>query len=133
MTNMVQSNQLDEVDCLTKNIYHEARGESELGWKAVAWTTLNRTQSGKFPSNVCAVVYQPHQFSWTSRSINISNRELLNSIRQVAIDVMQAHRDGDVPAGLESMKHALYFDSMRPKRTKHVVTVGRHNFYEVRK
>ena len=38
-----------DLDALTRVIYWEARGESDEGKKAVAWTVINRTKkSGKF-------------------------------------------------------------------------------------
>ena len=48
----------DEIDCLAKNIYFEARGESLTGKIAVANVTMNRVQHHKYPSTVCAVVTQ---------------------------------------------------------------------------
>jgi len=63
-----QSPQYDsETICLAKNIYYEARGEPLRGKLAVAWVTLNRVASGKFRDTICKVVYQPRQFSWTSK------------------------------------------------------------------
>lgn len=53
------------VVCLALNIYHEARGESLTGQLAVAQVTLNRTEDPRYPSDVCEVVYEPHQFAWT--------------------------------------------------------------------
>ncbi|WP_151708867.1 cell wall hydrolase [Acinetobacter brisouii] len=50
--------------CLALNIYHESRGESELGKKIVAQSTLNRVKENN--SSVCEEVLRPHQFSWTS-------------------------------------------------------------------
>lgn len=50
--------------CLGANIYHEARGEPEIGRIAVAWVTLNRVESDRFPDTICEVVTQPGQFSW---------------------------------------------------------------------
>jgi spore germination cell wall hydrolase CwlJ-like protein len=47
-----------ERDCLAQAIYHEARGESEVGQLAVANVIVNRARSGKFPSTLCGVVYQ---------------------------------------------------------------------------
>jgi spore germination cell wall hydrolase CwlJ-like protein len=56
------------VSCLAKNIYYEAGSESRTGKIAVANVTLNRAASGKFPNDVCDVVYQRRsgtcQFSW---------------------------------------------------------------------
>jgi spore germination cell wall hydrolase CwlJ-like protein len=54
-----------ELKCLVDNVYHEARGEPLAGQIAVARVTLNRV--GTWASTVCEVVYQRHQFSWTSK------------------------------------------------------------------
>lgn len=61
-----------ELDCLAKNIYYEAGTEPFEGKVAVAQVTINRTKSGKFPKDICAVVYERNlvynnlicQFSW---------------------------------------------------------------------
>lgn len=53
-----------ELDCLAKNIYHEARGESLQGKMAVANVTLNRVHSDKFPDTVCKVVHQAVYSTW---------------------------------------------------------------------
>ena len=61
-----------QLDCLAKNIYHEAKGEPFEGKVAVAQVTINRAASGQFPSDICKVVYQKNvvydkvlcQFSW---------------------------------------------------------------------
>ena len=54
----------EELQCLAKNIYHEARGENKLGKLAVAHVTLNRVHSDKFPDTVCGVVYQARYSRW---------------------------------------------------------------------
>lgn len=53
------------IRCLTENVYHEARGEIDEGKLAVALVTLGRTLFKGYPSDVCGVVYQSKQFSWT--------------------------------------------------------------------
>jgi spore germination cell wall hydrolase CwlJ-like protein len=40
------------LDCLSLNIYHEARGESKLGQIAVGHVTLNRVKSKLYPSKI---------------------------------------------------------------------------------
>ncbi|MCY4275286.1 MAG: cell wall hydrolase [Gammaproteobacteria bacterium] len=55
----------DEVRCLALNIYHEARGESISGQKAIAGVIMNRVRSQRYPDSICEVVWQPKQFSWT--------------------------------------------------------------------
>ncbi|MGY6634058.1 MAG: cell wall hydrolase [Alkalilacustris sp.] len=47
-----------DLTCLTRALYHEARGEGEAGMLAVAEVVLNRTESAAFPDTVCAVVEQ---------------------------------------------------------------------------
>lgn len=51
--------------CLSQNIYLEARSESINGQIAVAYTTLNRVDSTRYPNTICEVVWQHKQFSWT--------------------------------------------------------------------
>ena len=48
----------DELECLAKNIYFEASGESLTGKIAVANVTMNRVKHHKYPSTVCGVVTQ---------------------------------------------------------------------------
>lgn len=62
----------DEVRCMARNIYHEARSESIDGQLAVAHVTLNRVEHDRFPDSICDVVWQDKgpkawdcQFSWT--------------------------------------------------------------------
>ena len=54
-----------EINCLALNIYFEARSESHQGQLAVAYVTMNRVESSRFPDSVCKVVWQRRQFSWT--------------------------------------------------------------------
>lgn len=64
-----------DIKCLTLNIFHEARSESESGQRAVASVTLNRVKSKHYPNTICDVVYEKRwdrirkryvgAFSWT--------------------------------------------------------------------
>lgn len=53
--------------CLALNIYYEGRGESELGKKIIAQTTMNRANDDH--RNVCNVVMQPGQFTWVRSKV----------------------------------------------------------------
>lgn len=44
-------------ECLAMNIYHESRSESQVGQRAVAFVTLNRTKHDQYPDDVCKVVF----------------------------------------------------------------------------
>lgn len=52
--------------CLALNVFKEARGESIIGQQAVALVTLNRVKQDGLNGDVCATVFAPAQFSWTT-------------------------------------------------------------------
>jgi len=54
----------DTLRCLATAIYFEAKSEPMNGQLAVAQVIINRTKSGRFPSDVCGVVKQRGQFSF---------------------------------------------------------------------
>ncbi len=86
----------NDLDCLAKNVYFEARGEPRLDQIAVAHVTVNRSQARAFPNSVCGVVYQRGQFSWT-RDANSDvprDRSAWNRSLQVAQGVLsESHAD----------------------------------------
>ena len=47
-----------ELLCLAQAIYFEARGEPELGQRAVGQVILNRVASPRYPDTICGVVHQ---------------------------------------------------------------------------
>jgi spore germination cell wall hydrolase CwlJ-like protein len=127
-----------QLDCLARNIYHEAGYEPFEGKVAVAQVTINRTESGEFPSDICKVVYQKNviyekvlcQFSWYCDSASLKkpmNGPVYTESMEVAKKVLlEGFR-------LPSVKDALYFhgDYINPgwKREK-VAKIGRHVFYK---
>jgi spore germination cell wall hydrolase CwlJ-like protein len=118
------------LDCLSLNIYHEARGESKLGQIAVGHVTLNRVKSKLYPSKICKVVYQHRQFSWTQDKISDKPRDkkLYKSIRLLSAKIMKGvYKDPTFGA--------MYFHTkqIRPRwmnRVKRTVTIGNHIFYK---
>lgn len=56
----------EAVLALTLNLFFEARGEGEVGMKAVADTVITRVESSKYPDDVVGVVLQRKQFSWAN-------------------------------------------------------------------
>lgn len=117
-----------DIACLAKNIYMEARGEPLEGQIAVAQVTLNRVRSNKFQNTVCGVVYANKQFSWT----NTKHRKIKDSkAYESAVVLATAVLTNSIP--LPTFK-ALYFHTRQVKprwnRKKQVVaTIGNHIFY----
>lgn len=63
-----------QIKALALNMYHEARGDGFNAMRLVGEVTINRTKSDDFPNNICDVVYQKHQFSWTSSKKNRNSK-----------------------------------------------------------
>lgn len=133
---------VDEVqktlDCLAINIYREAGHEPFEGKVAVAQVTLNRANSHKFPSDVCAVVYQKTrftgrvvcQFSWYCNSKHrnrpVNQPAYEESYRVAKMVFLENFR-------LESIQDALYYhaDYVNPNwKLKRITKIGTHIFYE---
>lgn len=119
-----------QVDCLIKNAYFEARGEPKRGQVAVIYTTLNRASSGKFPNDLCRVVYQPNQFSWTSnRNKAIKEKDVYEDVKDTVHEVLKGQHK-DITQG------ALYFHTNSIKKPKDfgnvkcTARIGGHVFYK---
>lgn len=117
-----------EVECLAKNIYHEARGESFYGQVAIALVTVNRVASGQFQNSICKVVYAQGQFSWTqNESKRVTESKAWSSAMKIATAVLSKTIE-------QPEFTALYFHTahVRPKwaKTKTLVArIGSHLFY----
>ena len=114
-----------QIDCLAKNIYFEARGEPIKGQLAVAHVVMNRLDSEEYPSNICGIVYQPNQFSWTSRrKLSINDWSLYANIKELAKHVIM-NKPKDPTNG------ALFFKHKRLKKQskKNSIVIGNHIFY----
>lgn len=118
----------EDIRCLAKNIYYEARGEPFSGQVAVAQVTVNRLNNGSFGNTICEVVYAKDQFSWTN---NKKRKVSDNKAWLASIELASAVLNNTVL--LPDLK-ALYFHAthVKPKWAKHkekLTTIGKHIFY----
>ena len=127
-----------QLDCLARNIYHEAGSEPFEGKVAVAQVTINRTENGAFPSDICKVVYQKNivyekvlcQFSWYCTAEGTKkpmNGPMYTESMEVAKKVLlEGFR-------LPDLKNALYYhaDYVNPGwGKKPIAKIGHHVFYQ---
>jgi len=121
----------EDLECLSKNIYHEARGEGLEGMWAVAMVTLNRLRDGRFPKTICGVVYEPFQFSWTSTKVVEREPEALDYSSQVAYAALQLenHELADNTEGSKWFHSIAIKRPVWTKKLKKAVNVGKHIFY----
>lgn len=135
----------DEIECLARNIYFEARGDNLAGQFAIADVTLNRVYSVKYPKTICAVVHQgvkdskgkviryQCQFNWycSGRSNYISDEhtnEAWLKARKIAVDIYFNNTYRGITEGAthyhSSSVNPPWVRSMRP-----VGRIGSHLFY----
>jgi len=124
-----------QLNCLAKNIYFEAASEPFEGKVAVAQVTINRSESGKYPSDICDVVYQKNvvygkvicQFSWYCESgptvrHNGAYKESMEVAKKVLLEDFR----------LPSLKKAYFYhaDYVNPNwKLPKITQIGRHIFY----
>jgi len=146
----VKYNELDvtikkQVDCLTDNIYFEARNQSDAGKIAVAMVTMNRVQSREYPKTVCGVVKQQTrgtcQFSWwcdsklkaksIARRFVQAEKDMIEEIRQISLWVYFYHNQIKDQTNGATFYHATY---VRPqwKNVEKTIKIGDHIFYRKR-
>jgi spore germination cell wall hydrolase CwlJ-like protein len=122
-----------EMDCLAKNIFHEAGVEDRAGKIAVAQVTVNRLRDGRWGRNICDVVYAKSQFSWTlykKKRYSQPKGPLWEESVRVAHEFANL---GKRVKGIESsiMYHADYIDPPKWARKMPVaIKIGQHIFYE---
>ena len=127
-----------QLDCLAKNIYHEAKGEPFEGKVAVAQVTLNRAASGQFPSDICKVVYQKNviyekvlcQFSWYCDQATVAKPKNTAAYKECQIVARQVLLE---EFRLPSLNKALYFHATHINpgwKKEKVATIGNHVFYK---
>jgi spore germination cell wall hydrolase CwlJ-like protein len=129
-----------QLDCLAKNIYYEAGSEKYEGKLAVAQVTMNRVNSGKYPKDICSVVYQKTtdqnlrtvcQFSWTCmvKELVIKDKYSWEESQLIAKRALTEPFVHDTIA----QSNALFFHAVYVKpnweKTKVVKQIGNHIFY----
>ena len=117
-----------ELECLTRNVYYESRGEPRNGQLAVALVTLNRVDDERYPDTICSVVYQKSQFSWT-RNYKLQKSKVNAAQWRLAKEVaLEAYLNR------QALGHfrATHFHNHQVKpgwRLRKVARISNHTFY----
>lgn len=127
-----------QLECLAKNIYYEAAKEPFEGKVAVAQVTLNRTESGLFPADICKTIYQKNvffdkvicQFSWYCERATLKRPVHEDSYEECYKVAKKVLLEG---FRLEGLTEALYYHAnyVNPGwKKQRVATIGNHIFYK---
>lgn len=110
---------------LSLNVYHEARGEPQIGQLAVAHVTLNRAvQQNQSVENV---VTAPYQFSWTFQKKSYFPEE-----PGAFIDCVDAAFQAMISSDFTQGATYYHRQDIRPKwaqKMKYLNQYGAHKFY----
>ena len=115
-----------EWSCLTKALYHEARGESLQGRVAVAEVILNRVDHPRFPKTVCGVVNQRGQFTY-NKNARIREKGTYARVQRVAMAALAG-----APRTLTNGATYFHARGVSPswsKRFERTIRIGSHTVY----
>lgn len=123
-----------EKECLALNIYFEARNQSYHGRKGVAMVVLNRVKDKRWPNNICDVVWQKYQFSWThdGKSDNPAEEEVYKDILKFAEQIlMNSSNFNDITNG-STHYHATWMKSYPnwSNSLQQATIIDEHVFYK---
>lgn len=128
-----------EINCLALNLYHEARGEPDLGKIAVGQVVMNRVANPQFPGTVCQVVRDggewPQlrcQFTWwcDGRSDEPRDARAWQRSRALARKVYWGYAPDPTHGAL--WYHADYASPRWAAMFDRGPMIGRHIFYRPR-
>jgi len=114
--------------CLAAAVYYESKSEPMAGQLAVAQVIINRTKSGRFPSDVCGVVKQRGQFSF----VRGGALPVIDAGRAQYRTALAVAKVALAKAWSSTASNALYFHARRvaPGAGRIVVaSIGNHVFF----
>jgi Cell Wall Hydrolase len=126
--------------CIADAVYFEARGEPLRGQMAVAQVVMNRVFSGRYPNNVCGVVYQNAnrhlacQFTFACEGKDLSRidePEMWEQAKRIAKDTL----DGKIwltEVGHATHYHAYWVHPSWVHEMARLYKLGVHTFYRPR-
>ncbi|HEX8468356.1 MAG TPA: cell wall hydrolase [Allosphingosinicella sp.] len=119
-----------EMECLANAVYFEARSEPIEGQLAVAEVVLNRASSGRYPTDLCAVITQKAQFSFIRRG-RFPHADRGSEAWKKAVAIASIARQklaGNLPSSV-LWYHATYVSPSWGKRLTRQTQIGLHIFY----
>jgi spore germination cell wall hydrolase CwlJ-like protein len=118
----------DEFRCMLCNCMREAAGEPYEGKKMVGLVVKTRVEDPRWANDICGVIYEYKQFSWTTyrsdrRNLPSHPNENYNECVRATQETINAPGNG------VNHYHADYVHPAWRKDYKKVIQIGHHIFY----
>ena len=120
----VESN--NEINCIAKAVYAEARGESREGQRAIAHVILNRMRDNDMTA--CEVISSRGQFTYDHR-FKVTEKEAYHAAQDIAREALEGEKD---PTHGAISFHIKKVHPCWDSKMKRTVTIGHHYFYRER-
>jgi len=115
--------------CLSLALYHEARGEPLQGQLMAARVIMNRMQSPRWPSSMCAVITQDRQFSFYRKDNTPKPRDEVAwaKAQKLAVDII--NDPNILPYSTADHYHTIDVHPVWRRKLHRVARIGRHVFW----
>jgi len=115
--------------CLSLALYHEARGEPLQGQLMAARVIMNRMQSPRWPSSMCAVITQDRQFSFYRKDNTPKPRDEVAwaKAQKLATDII--NDPNILPYSTADHYHTVDVHPVWRRKLHRVARIGRHVFW----
>ncbi|QFR56736.1 putative hydrolase [Stenotrophomonas phage Mendera] len=128
-----------DVDCLARNIYFEASGESMTGKLSAGFVAFNRSEAKAFPNTICEVVYQKSrgvcQFSWVCQRKNHvpmlrnpMDHQAWEESKWAAIQILEGSAKDPTHGAL--FYHTVAVNPVWNRKMTQTALIGTHRFFK---
>ena len=121
---VVETHSFKEIRCLAEAVWQESRGEPVAGQLAVAKVVVNRVRDHRWPTTICRVVFQPHQFTWTAWSMGWRADRTSWKIAELVL-----YQPGVLTHFRATHFHANHVRPVWATKLKKIKKIGNHIFY----
>lgn len=125
-----------EINCVAKNVYYEARGESISGQDAIIQVTFNRWLYSPHPQNLCQIVYKRNsngcQFSWVCNKSLIKPNIHTKLWKDIELATRKILHYGNCYCGISQRVYYYHNLNSHPKWARlkiRIARIGHHVFY----
>lgn len=117
-----------DLECAVQNAWFEAGSYSDA--HMITRVVINRTADKRWPDDICDVIWQHRQFSWTqdgkSDNIDLSNDWLVRKYTRMLMTVSVAMDDKIMDVNRPLWYHAHY---VSPEWAKSLCAVNQNRFH----